>query len=251
MRLDQYLVKNSLTSTRGQAKALIEKGDVSVNGIVQSKTSSNIKDNDKVDVASKMYVSRGAFKLIKALKHYKLDVSGLVAADIGASTGGFTEVLIENNIDKVYCVDVGHGQLSPKLVSNNKVINLEKINARDPLPIKEKVDLFVCDVSFISLKLIFKNMSDILKKGGHGVILIKPQFEAGKGEVSKGGVVRDKSIHRRVIRSVAKFASDLGFTVNGITVSPIKGLKEGNSEFLLWLHYGEQDRATIDLETAI
>lgn len=231
MRLDQYLVQNNLTTTRGQAKALIEKGDVRVNGISQTKTSTRVKENDLIELTSTMYVSRGAFKLVKALDHYKLNVEGLVAADIGASTGGFTEVLLENKIKKVYCVDVGHGQLSSKLKDNPKIINLEKTNARDPLPIDEKVDLFVCDVSFISLKLIFKNMSDILKSGGHGIVLIKPQFEAGRERIQKNGLV-SPLIRLEVLKEIKQWFLDHNYNVSDIIESPIKGNKSKNIEYL-------------------
>ena len=192
MRLDQLLVDKGHVKTRGQARALIEKGDVKVNDIVRSKVSFKVYDNDKIEVLSKMYVSRGAFKLIHALDEFSIDVNNLVAADIGASTGGFTQVLLERGCKKVFCIDVGHEQLSAELVGNPKVINLERTNAREVLPIKEKVDIFVCDVSFISLKLIFQNMSDILKPNGVGIALIKPQFEAGKNRIQKNGLVADK-----------------------------------------------------------
>jgi 23S rRNA (cytidine1920-2'-O)/16S rRNA (cytidine1409-2'-O)-methyltransferase len=231
MRLDQYLVQSNLTTTRGQAKALIEKGDVTVNGIAQVKTSFKVKDNDQIELSSTMYVSRGAFKLVKAIEHYQLNVEGLVAADIGASTGGFTEVLLENKIKKVYCVDVGHGQLSPRLIDNPKIINLEKTNARDPLPIEEKVDLFVCDVSFISLRLIFKNMSDILKQGGRGIILIKPQFEAGRERIQKNGLVAPL-IRLEVLEEIKQWFYDNNYNVSNIIESPIKGNKSKNIEYL-------------------
>lgn len=231
MRLDQFLVFKGLTSTRGQAKVMIEKGEVTINDTVQFKTSYNVKGQDHVRLNAKLYVSRGAFKLIRALEYFKLNVSGLVAADIGASTGGFTQVLLENNIKKVYCVDVGYGQLSTELVNNSKIINIEKTNAKYALPIKEKVDIFVCDVSFISLKLIFKNMSEILKPNGVGVILIKPQFEAGKERIQKNGLVSE-SVRLEVVNEMKDWFQQNKFSISEVIESPIKGNKSKNIEYL-------------------
>lgn len=231
MRLDLYLVEQKLISTRGQAKALIEKGEVLVNGNAQTKTSFKVKDQDEIEVLSIMYVSRGAFKLEKALDHFNLDVEGKLAVDIGASTGGFTEVLLNNGIKKVYCVDVGHGQLSPKIQEDSRVISLEKTNARNPIPIKEKLDLFVCDVSFISLKLIFKNMSDLLKENGMGIVLIKPQFEAGKDRIQKNGLVSDK-IREEVLEEMLTWFRENDFKIKEVIESPIKGNKSKNIEYL-------------------
>ncbi len=231
MRLDLFLVEQKLISTRGQAKALIEKGDVLVNGTAQTKTSFKVKELDKVDVLSDMYVSRGAFKLEKAIEYFKINVKGKYAADIGASTGGFTEVLLKNDIKKVYCVDVGHGQLSPVIKEDQRVINLEKTNARNPIPIDEKLDLFVCDVSFISLKLIFQNMSDLLKNDGIGVVLIKPQFEAGKDRIQKNGLVSDK-VREEVLEEMLLWFKENNFLIKEVIESPIKGNKSKNIEYL-------------------
>lgn len=231
MRLDLYLVEQKLISTRGQAKALIEKGDVLVNGNAQTKTSFKVKDQDKIEVLSSMYVSRGAFKLEKALDYFNIDVKDKLAADIGASTGGFSEVLLNNDIQKVYCVDVGHGQLSPKIQEDSRVINLEKTNARNSIPIKEKLDLFVCDVSFISLKLIFKNMSDLLKDNGIGIVLIKPQFEAGKDRIQKNGLVSDR-VREEVLQEMLIWFKENNFNIKEVIESPIKGNKSKNIEYL-------------------
>jgi len=231
MRLDQLLVEKDHVKTRGQARALIEKGDVKVNDIVRTKVSFKVQDNDKLEVLSKMYVSRGAFKLIHALDEFSIDVNNLIAADIGASTGGFTQILLERGCSKIFCIDVGHDQLASELVENPKVINLEKTNAREALPINEKVDIFVCDVSFISLKLIFKNISDILKPNGVGIALIKPQFEAGRERIQKNGLVSDK-VREEVLAEMLDWFNENNFKILNIIESPIKGNKSKNTEYL-------------------
>jgi 23S rRNA (cytidine1920-2'-O)/16S rRNA (cytidine1409-2'-O)-methyltransferase len=182
------------------------------------------------------YVSRGGLKLAKALVEFDIDVTGLIALDVGASTGGFTDCLLQHGAGRVYAVDVGYGQLAWKLRQETRVINLEKTNIRylEPETLGERVDLVVIDASFISLAKVLPNTLRHLKPGGSIVALIKPQFEVGKGEVGKGGVVRDEEKHRAVVRSIEEFAQSLGLTVNGVTDSPILGPK-GNREFLIYL----------------
>lgn len=251
-RLDVMLFERGLAPTRSKAQAYIMAGEVLVNDVRVDKAGT--KFTEDVDIRVKyrpQFVSRGGEKLAGALADFSFNPANLVCADVGSSTGGFTDCLLQQGVQRVYAIDVGYGQLAYKLRSDERVVVMERTNARYLESLDEKIDLAVVDASFISLTLLLPAIKQWLKDSADVIALIKPQFEAGKGEVSKGGVVRDKSIHRRVIRSVSKFASELGFTVNGITVSPIKGLKEGNTEFLIWLHYGEQDNVPIDLETAI
>ncbi len=197
------------------------------------------------------FVSRGGEKLAGALKDFNFNPAGLVCADVGSSTGGFTDCLLQQDVQRVYAIDVGYGQLAYKLRSDERVVVMERTNARHLDSLGEKVDLVVVDASFISLTLLLPAIKLWLKPVSDVIALIKPQFEAGKKDVSKGGVVRDDKIHKRVIREVAKFSKELGFVVNGLTVSPIKGLKEGNTEFLIWLHYGEENAKPIQLESMI
>lgn len=230
MRLDLYLVEKKLVSTRGQAKVLIEKGEVTVNGKVILKLSFKVLLEDEIKVLSKNYVSRGAYKLLKAIESFKLKFDGLEVADIGASTGGFTEVLLENNVKKVYAIDVGHDQLSSKLKSDPRVNNYEGMNAKNPISIP-MIDAFVCDVSFISLKLIFKNMDAILKRGGFGVVLIKPQFEAGKDRIQKNGLVSEAN-RDIVLKEILTWFRENNYFIKEVIESPIKGNKSKNIEYL-------------------
>lgn len=196
-----------------------------------SKPSQSTKESDQVELTQATYVSRAAYKLKAAIESFNLSFDNLGVADIGASTGGFTQVLLEEGASKVYALDVGRDQLSPLLESDARVENIEGINARYPLPI-EQVDAFVCDVSFISLKLIFKNLADALKDGGFGVALVKPQFEAGKGRVNKKGFVTD-DVGYQVLSEILSWMQEQGFNIKAHVASPIKGNKSQNQEYLI------------------
>lgn len=236
-RLDVVLLKRGLVETRAKAQALIMAGQVYVKDQKQTKAGTQIADDTAVDVRGQPHpwVSRGGLKLEKGIAVFAPPVQGITAIDVGASTGGFTDVLLANGADRVYAVDVGRGQLAWKLRSDERVIVLEKTNARhltaDLIP--EPVDALVCDASFISLKKVLPVPLTLLKPGGWCLALIKPQFEVGKGEVGKGGVVRDPALHDRVCSDMADwFKEQDGLSVTGVTQSPIKG-PEGNCEFLI------------------
>lgn len=240
IRLDILLVERGLASSREKAKAVIMAGDVFVNGQREDKAGTTF-DPEKIRTlevrgAALPYVSRGGLKLEKALKVFPLVLSEKTCMDIGASTGGFTDCMLQNGAKKVYAIDVGHGQLDWKLRSDGRVVCMERTNFRyltkEDLP--EQADFASCDVSFISLTKILLPAGNLLKDEGEMVCLIKPQFEAGREKVGKKGVVRDKAVHREVICKVMDFADDIGFRIAGLSFSPIKG-PEGNIEYLLYL----------------
>lgn len=238
-RLDVLLVNQGLAVSREKAKTVIMAGDVFVNGQREDKAGSTF-DPEKctIEVRGKQlrYVSRGGLKLEKAVEHFDLGLPGLICMDIGASTGGFTDCMLQNGAVKVYAVDVGHGQLDWKLRNDERVVCMEKTNFRylQPSDIADPIDFASCDVSFISLTKILLPARAILKDGGRMVCLIKPQFEAGKDKVGKKGVVRDKSVHREVVEKIIKFATICGFDILRLDFSPIKG-PEGNIEYLIYL----------------
>jgi len=238
VRLDSALVKKGLTVSREKAKAIIMAGQVFVDGRKIDKAGTSIKINSKIEIIGNTlpYVSRGGLKLAKALEVFSINLNGKVMADIGASTGGFTDCALQNGAAKVYAIDVGYGQLDWKLRSDPRVINMERTNARylTERDLVEKVDLVTIDVAFISLSKILPAVKNIIKEDGEIIALIKPQFEAGKEKVGKKGVVRDPEVHIEVIIKVLEVSKCLGFSVKGLTSSPIKG-PEGNIEYLLWL----------------
>ena len=233
-RLDSLLVEKQLTDSREEAKRLILAGKTFVNGVAVFKAGFLIKEESNIELKDRRqrYVSRGGVKLAGALKEFNLTIKGLTALDVGASTGGFTDCLLQNGIKKVYAVDVGYGQLAWKIRNDPRVITIERKNARYLLisDTGETVDLAVIDLSFISIKLVLHPIISVLKKGGHIIALIKPQFEVGKGEVGKGGIVKDKKKHIKVLNDIRQFAKDTGLTVLGQTQSPIAGAK-GNIEY--------------------
>ena len=238
-RLDVYLTENGLTTSRERAKALIMAGQVYVKNQKCDKAGMMIDDSEKeVEIRGEQlkYVSRGGLKLEKAMAEFPISLENKVTMDIGASTGGFTDCMLQNGAKRVYAVDVGYGQFAWKLRQDKRVVNMERTNIRyvTPEDIGEDIDFASIDVSFISLKLVLPAAYNLLAPDGEIVALIKPQFEAGKGQVGKKGVVRDKSVHFDVIRSVLDFAVDNGFTVLGLSYSPIKG-PEGNIEYLAYL----------------
>ncbi len=237
VRLDVYMAENSLCEGRSRAQALIMSGMVYVNGQKAEKAGMSVSEKDEIEVREGLrYVSRGGLKLEKAMECFGAELSGKVCMDIGASTGGFTDCMLQNGAKKVYSVDVGYGQLAWSLRTDERVVNMERTNIRyvEREQLDEALDFASVDVSFISLKLIFPVMKKLLKAGGEAVCLIKPQFEAGKEKVGKNGVVREAETHIEVINNVLEMAQDNGFSVLDIDFSPIKGPK-GNIEYLLYV----------------
>lgn len=238
-RLDVILVKQGLAPSREKAKAVLMAGNVFVNGQREDKAGTTF-DESKIHIeikgSSLKYVSRGGLKLEKAMAQFPIALTHAVCMDIGASTGGFTDCMLQNGADRVYAIDVGHGQLDWKLRSDERVVCMEKTNFRyvKPEDIGEEIDFSSVDVSFISLTKILIPARNLLRKQGHMVCLIKPQFEAGREKVGKKGVVRDPAVHGEVIRKVVDYADLIGFESKGLTYSPIKG-PEGNIEYLLYL----------------
>ena len=237
-RLDRLLVDRGLAESREKAQALIMAGEVRVNGQKAVKPGQPVETDAAVEVLSRPpYVSRGGFKLAGALQHFALDLSGKVCLDIGSSTGGFTDVMLQAGAARVHAVDVGAGQLDWKLRTDARVILHEGINARELRfeTIGELADFLACDVSFISVTLILPAITPLLQPAGQMVILIKPQFEAGKGQVGKGGIVRDPAVHQAACQRVEQAVREFGFETATIE-SPISGA-EGNKEFLLYAHH--------------
>ena len=254
-RLDVLLVERGLASSREKAKVLIMAGEVYVNGQKEDKAGSTFDtEKSEIEVRGKVlpYVSRGGLKLEKALKVFPINLNGKVCMDIGASTGGFTDCMLQNGASKVYSIDVGHGQLDWKLRNDERVVCMEKTNFRylthDDLP--EEPDFASCDVSFISLTKILRPAFEILKSGSYMVCLIKPQFEAGRDKVGKKGVVREPKVHEEVIEKVIEFANTTGFSILDLDFSPIKG-PEGNIEYLLYLGKEVADEPLKDTDSKI
>lgn len=240
-RLDQHLTDKELTPTRSQAQLLIREGKVKVNGQKIEKPGHLVLEEDKINVdIQERYVGRGALKLKAAVEEFGIRVKGKVVADCGASTGGFTDYLLQNGIKKVYCLDVGHDQLDPKLRKDKRVVNLEGINLKQPQKLDEAVDLVVADLSFISLRLVFQTMHSFLKEGGEMILLFKPQFEVGKEGVNKNGVVKNEKRRKKTLDEFLEWCRQEGVKILGVMESPIEG-KKGNVEFLIWL--------TLNIET--
>lgn len=237
-RLDVLLVKKGLAESREKAKAIIMSGIVYVEEQKEDKAGTTFEETSKIEVRGNTlkYVSRGGLKLEKAMTHFGVQLAGKVCMDVGASTGGFTDCMLQNGAVKVYSVDVGHGQLAWKLRNDPRVVCMEKTNIRYVLPeqIQEKVEFASIDVSFISLTKVLEPVKQLLTGDGQIVCLIKPQFEAGREKVGKKGVVREKSTHLEVIHMVIQFAIGIGFEVLNLEFSPIRG-PEGNIEYLLYL----------------
>lgn len=247
IRLDQYIFEQGYAPSKTRAQALIMSGIVFVNNQKADKAGTMIKETDIVEVRGKdlKYVSRGGLKLEKAINEYGLDLTDRVCMDIGASTGGFTDCMLQNGAQKVYAVDVGYGQLAWKLRSDERVKNMEKTNIRNVTVdmLDEKINFFSVDVSFISLKHIFPVAYAISTDDVIGACLVKPQFEAGREKVGKKGVVRDSAVHKEVIENVIGYANEFGFYVHNLTFSPIKG-PEGNIEFLIIISK-DSEKATV------
>ena len=237
-RLDVLLVQRALASSREKAKAIIMAGSVLVNGQREDKAGTMIDVKAEITVKGNQlkYVSRGGLKLEKAMSHFDITLEGKVCMDVGASTGGFTDCMLQNGAVKVYSVDVGHGQLDWKLRNDERVVCMEKTNIRYVVPadIDESPSFVSIDVSFISLTKVLLPVRELMTEDGEIVCLIKPQFEAGRGKVGKKGVVRDPKVHEEVIRKVISYASAIGLESRDLEFSPIKG-PEGNIEYLLHL----------------
>ncbi|MGH2531332.1 MAG: TlyA family RNA methyltransferase [Thermomicrobiales bacterium] len=239
LRLDLALVERGLAETRSRARALIMAGDVLVDGQAVRQAGAPVSAADRVELRGKpRFVSRGGEKLAHALAVFRIDVGGRVCADLGASTGGFTDCLLQAGGRRVYAVDVGYGQLDDRLRTDERVIALDRTNARYLESLPENVNCVAIDVSFISLALIFPAVVRILDKDGDCVPLIKPQFEAGRADVGKGGVVRSAEVHRKVLSNVIDAAAEAGFGIQNLTRSPLLGPK-GNVEFLAHLKRGD------------
>ncbi|HWQ43964.1 MAG TPA: TlyA family RNA methyltransferase [Desulfosporosinus sp.] len=246
-RIDVLMVKNGLAASREKAKATIMTGIVFVGGQRVDKPGTELPENVLIELKGEIlpFVSRGGLKLAKAVEAFQLPFKDQVVADIGSSTGGFTDCVLQNGAKRVYAVDVGYGQLAWKLRNDPRVVSMERVNARylDQTSLPEKVDWVVSDVAFISITKIFTAMLAILKDNGQVLSLIKPQFEAGREHVGKKGVVKDGKIHKQVLETVLSQAENVGFRVLGLDYSPIRG-PEGNIEYLAWL--GLQSDSGID-----
>ncbi len=250
IRLDQAVVQQGWAPTRQKAQAIIMAGQVFLDGRRMDKSGAQIPEDAVLEVRGNPlpYVSRGGLKLEKAMQCWPITLEGKVCMDCGASTGGFTDCMLQNGAKQVYAVDVGYGQLDWKLRNDPRVINMERTNARHLTKeqIPQPLEFVSVDVSFISLGLILPALRPLLAEQGQMVCLVKPQFEAGREKVGKKGVVRDPAVHREVLEQFLTHAAQNGFTVRGMTYSPIRG-PEGNIEYLGWLEAGEGEQDIPDL----
>ena len=254
IRLDQLVFDLGLAESRERAKTTIMSGLIFVNGQRVDKPGTAIDPASRIELHGEPlpFVSRGGYKLDKALKVFPVDPAGKTCLDCGASTGGFTDVLLQHGAGKVYAVDVGYGQLAWKLRTDERVVNLERTNLRyiTPEQIPEPIALAVMDVSFISIRLVIPSAKALLLPDADFICLIKPQFEAGREEVGKKGVVRDSAVHERVIREILDFIPTVGMTVEGLDFSPIKG-PEGNIEYLCHLKNRAGEPREFDIPTLV
>lgn len=250
IRLDVLLTEKGLAESRNKARALIMAGKVRVDGQVVTKAGTQMSPEAKIEIEQALpYVSRGGLKLVAALDAFGIDPAGAICADVGASTGGFTDLLLQRGASRVYAIDVGYGQFAWKLRQDERVVVMERTNARYVETLPEPIDLVTIDVSFISLNLILPAVIKWLGSPAVIVALVKPQFEAGKAQVGKGGVVREKGIHRQVLHNVTAWAADLGLSILGLIPSPLTG-PAGNHEFLLYLGW-KTSQSPLDIEAAI
>ena len=253
-RLDVLLVERMFADTRSKAQAIIMSGQVYVNGQKADKPGVSYEETVDIEVRGAVcpYVSRGGLKLEKALRDFGVKPEGYVCSDSGASTGGFTDCLLQQGAKKVYAIDVGYGQLDWKIRSDPRVVVMERTNIRYVTPdqLGEPLDLSVIDVSFISLKIVLPAIKELLKSDGQVLCLIKPQFEAGKEKVGKKGVVRDSAVHQEVLDNFVALADELNFTILGLTFSPVKG-PEGNIEFLGHLTLADSEGIRPDTQKVV
>lgn len=255
-RLDVLVYEAGLAESREKAKALIMSGIIYVDNQKSDKPGTTYPETVKLEMrgSKPKYVSRGGLKLEKAMTSFSVDLGGKTTMDIGASTGGFTDCMLQNGAIKVYSVDVGYGQLDWKLRSDERVINLERTNVRyiTKEQVPDTIDFFSVDVCFISLELVLPAVRPLLRENGTAVCLIKPQFEAGRGSVGKNGVVRDKAVHKAVIQKIYDYCLNNGFDVLGLDYSPIKG-PEGNIEYLIYIRKSDKPEAlgSFDIEALV
>ncbi len=249
-RLDVLVYEKGLSESREKAKAIIMAGQVYVDNQKADKCGTSYDENVKIEVrgSGQKYVSRGGLKLEKAINSFNIVLKDKITMDIGASTGGFTDCMLQNGAKKVYSIDVGYGQLAWKLRNDERVVNLERTNMRKVTTeqVPDKIDFFSVDVSFISLRLILPVAVKLLADNGEAVCLIKPQFEAGREKVGKKGVVRDPKVHAEVVESIYRFCLENGFDVLGLDYSPIKG-PEGNIEYLIYLRKSDDPKSYTDI----
>ncbi len=252
-RLDLILFEKGFFETRNAAAASILAGNIKIDGKVVDKAGelfdenklSDLSDKNKLEIKTNPYVSRGGFKLEGAIKAFNINLKDKICIDIGSSTGGFTDCMLQFGAKKVYAVDVGSNQLAWRLKEDKRVVSVEKTNAKncsakdifgkEPVPYEELPEFMSMDLSFISIKKVLGNVLNFIKQDGEFVFLIKPQFEAERGEIQKGGVVRDEKIHERIIRDIEAYAESFNLISNGVIKSPIQGAKQGNVEFLIYL----------------
>lgn len=253
-RLDLYLFENGYVKSRNVAKTMIINGDISVNGKVCTKPSQIAEDNDIVEIVGEMpkYVGRGGLKLEKALLEFGVDLNGLSCIDVGASTGGFTDCMLQNGAEKVFAVDVGINQLADSLRNDERVVCMEKTDVRtlEKFDFDCDISFAAADVSFISILLILPSMRNLLENNGNAVVLIKPQFEAGKSNIGKNGIVKDRKVHAQVIEKCIEYAENADFQVGGIIPSAIKGTS-GNIEYLMLLRCGYERKFVFDSKTIV
>ena len=254
MRIDCYLVENKIAKSRERAKEHIKNGDVFINGKPVSKPSAEVNEGDNVDFKGAVlkYVGRGGLKLEKAVDVFGIDLNGRVCMDIGASTGGFTDCMLQNGAEYVYAVDVGHDQLDEKLCADNRVCNMEKTNFTELFPenFEPYPDFFSVDVSFVSLKKIIPKLSEFMKDESSAAVLIKPQFEAGKSDIGKNGIVKDRKVHLRVLNELMAFFSQNGLAVKAFDFSPISG-GDGNIEYLAYIVSNDGETSVLDVKKVI
>lgn len=249
-RLDIAIFSTGLANSRERAKQLIKSGSITVNGKPAAKASLEVDDEDVIELVGSQcpYVGRGGLKLEKAISLWQLDVCGLVCLDIGASTGGFTDCLLQNGAKLVYAVDVGHDQLDESLRADSRVVSMERTNIRTAdASLFENVSFICMDVSFVSIRLIIPRIAEILSGSGEAVLLIKPQFEAGKGNVGKNGIVKSLSVHKAVLRSIISDCLLSGLVPLGLTPSPITG-SDGNTEYLIRVTAANTEYIPIDTD---
>lgn len=253
IRLDTLVYEQGLAPSREMAQRYILAGEISVNGVVQNKPGMRVSSEAVLSLRqAAAFVGRGGLKLESALQQFQIDATGCICADVGASTGGFTDCLLQHGAAKVYAIDVGYGQLAVKLRNDPRVVVMERINARFLEKLDEPVSLVVMDVSFISIRLLFPVIRHWFAAQGDLITLIKPQFEAGKADVGKGGIVKNPAVHRQVLHDVLTDAQKTGYGVCGLIRSPVVGAK-GNVEFLAWLSIGNASASTdsVPIQTMI
>lgn len=251
-RLDVTMVKRGLADSRERAKQLIEAGNVQLRGVVATKPSLAVGEGDSIALLDKLrYVSRGGKKLEEALNEFGLDVRGLTALDVGASTGGFTDCLLQHGVSRVYALDVGHDQIAPKVRNDPRVQVLEDTDIRKLEQLPEMVDLVVVDVSFISLRLVLPAVVRLLKpETGKIIALIKPQYETGAGRLVKKGVIRSQSLRRKIVVDLLEWIQQQTWNILGLIQSPVQG-RDGNIEYLIYMNVTEASRVHFDLKGII